>query len=73
MIVEERIISLIKTENRPLCDACIGKLMELGNIQNPTMARNTTAVLKHCNEFNKDKGECSECHKEKEVTRFIST
>ena len=37
MTVEGRVISLIKTENRLLCDACIGKLLDLGNIQNPTM------------------------------------
>ena len=69
MNVEERIARYLKTHPRTdYCDDCLAELLVL---KDRRQARHPTAALKAAKEFNKDKRICSECGREKLVTRAV--
>ena len=67
----EKVVSVIRDRSgSPVCDDCIAKL---AGISNRIAVNPIATALGLTSDFNREKGECSECHSAKLVTNECRT
>jgi hypothetical protein len=71
MTVEDRVATLLRRRRRPMCDACIARLLQLGAGANRTMAASAARGLAATREYRRGLGTCDEDGAERLVTLYV--
>lgn len=70
MTAEDRVATLLRRRRRPMCDACIAHLLQLGAGANRTMAASAARGLAATREY-RGLGTCDEDGAERLVTLYV--